>query len=106
MARNIVTRSSNYNEWYLDVIKAAQMADYSPVKGCMVIRPTGYAVWEAMQRDLDRRFKETGHVNAYFPLFIPKSYLAKEASHVEGFAKECVMSARISKRQCSLVGDC
>ncbi|MBS2036926.1 proline--tRNA ligase [bacterium] len=88
MARNIVTRSSNYNEWYLDVIKAAQMADYSPVKGCMVIRPTGYAVWEAMQRDLDRRFKETGHVNAYFPLLIPMSFLQKEADHVEGFAME------------------
>ena len=88
MARNIVTRSANYNEWYLDVIKAAQMADYSPVKGCMVIRPTGYAVWEAMQRDLDRRFKETGHVNAYFPLLIPMSFLQKEADHVEGFAME------------------
>jgi len=88
MARNIVSRSSNYNEWYLDVIKAAQMADYSPVKGCMVIRPNGYAVWEAMQRDLDRRFKETGHVNAYFPLLIPMSFLQKEADHVEGFAME------------------
>lgn len=91
MARNINTRSNSYNEWYLDVIKAAQLADYSPVKGCMVIRPTGYALWEAIQRDLDRRFKETGHVNAYFPLLIPMSFLQKEADHVEGFAMECAV---------------
>jgi prolyl-tRNA synthetase len=91
MARNIQTRSSNYPEWYLDVIKAAQLADYSPVKGCMVIRPNGYALWEAIQRDLDRRFKETGHVNAYFPLLIPISFLQKEADHVEGFAMECAV---------------
>jgi prolyl-tRNA synthetase len=91
MARNINTRSNNYSEWYLDVIKAAQLADYSPVKGCMVIRPTGYALWEAIQRDLDRRFKETGHVNAYFPLLIPMSFLQKEADHVEGFAMECAV---------------
>jgi len=91
MARNITTRSSNYPEWYLDVIKAAQLADYSPVKGCMVIRPNGYALWEGIQRDLDRRFKETGHVNAYFPLLIPMSFLQKEADHVEGFAMECAV---------------
>jgi len=91
MARNINTRESNYPEWYLDVIKAAQLADYSPVKGCMVIRPNGYALWEAIQRDLDRRFKETGHVNAYFPLLIPISFLQKEADHVEGFAMECAV---------------
>jgi prolyl-tRNA synthetase len=74
MAKNIKPRSEDYAQWYLDVIKAAQLADYSPVKGCMVIRPEGYAVWEAIQRDLDRRFKETGHVNAYFPLLIPQSF--------------------------------
>ncbi len=89
MAKNIKPRSEDYNQWYGDVIKAAQLADYSPVKGCMVIRPEGYAIWEAIQRDLDRRFKETGHVNAYFPLLIPQSFLAREAQHVEGFAMEC-----------------
>jgi prolyl-tRNA synthetase len=91
MAKNIKTRAEDYAQWYLDVIKAAQLADYSPVKGCMVIRPEGYAVWEAIQRDLDRRFKETGHINAYFPLLIPQSFLAKEAEHVEGFAMECAV---------------
>ena len=91
MAKNIKPRAQDYAQWYLDVIKAAQLADYSPVKGCMVIRPEGFAVWEAIQRDLDRRFKETGHVNAYFPLLIPQSFLAKEAQHVEGFALECAV---------------
>jgi prolyl-tRNA synthetase len=91
MAKNIKPRSEDYAQWYLDVIKAAQLADYSPVKGCMVIRPEGYAIWEAIQRDLDRRFKETGHVNAYFPLLIPQSFLAREAQHVEGFAMECAV---------------
>jgi prolyl-tRNA synthetase len=91
MAKNITPRTKDYAQWYLDVIKAAQLADYSPVKGCMVIRPEGFAIWEAIQRDLDRRFKETGHVNAYFPLLIPQSFLAKEAQHVEGFAMECAL---------------
>ncbi len=91
MAKNIVPRSQDYPQWYLDVIKAAELADYSPVRGCMVIRPSGYALWEAIQRDLDRRFKETGHVNAYFPLLIPVSFLEKEAQHVEGFAMECAV---------------
>src|ERR1700677_1712886 len=91
MAKNIKTRSDDYAQWYLDVIKAAQLADHSPVKGCMSPRPAGYAIWEAMQRDLDRRFKETGHVNAYFPLLIPQSFLAKEAEDVEGFALECAV---------------
>jgi prolyl-tRNA synthetase len=91
MAKNIKTRAEDYSQWYLDVIKAAQLADYSPVKGCMVIRPEGFAFWEAIQRDLDRRFKETGHVNAYFPLLIPQSFLTKEAQHVEGFAMECAI---------------
>src|SRR5215469_15136373 len=99
MAKNIKARTEDYSQWYLDVIKAAQLADYAPVKGCMVIRPEGYALWEAIQRDLDRRFKDTGHVNAYFPLLIPTSFLAKEAAHVEGFAMECavVTNSRLQK---------
>lgn len=91
MARNIVARSKDYPQWYIDVIKAAELADYSPVKGCMVIRPNGYALWEAIQADLDTRFKALGHVNAYFPLLIPMSFLAKEAQHIEGFAMECAV---------------
>jgi prolyl-tRNA synthetase len=91
MAKNIKPRKDDYAQWYLDVIKAAQLADYSPVRGCMVIRPEGYAVWEAIQRELDARFKATGHVNAYFPLLIPQSFLTKEAQHVEGFAMECAI---------------
>jgi prolyl-tRNA synthetase len=91
MAKNIVARDKDYSQWYLDVISAAQLADYAPVRGCMVIRPTGYAIWEAMQKELDRRFKELGHVNAYFPLMIPESFLRKEAEHVEGFAPECAV---------------
>jgi prolyl-tRNA synthetase len=85
------TRSENYSEWYLQVIKAADLAEHSPARGCMVIKPWGYALWENIQKDLDARFKETGHRNAYFPLFIPLSYLEKEAEHVEGFAKECAV---------------
>ena len=91
MAKNIKKRSDDYAQWYLDVIKAAKLADHSPVRGCMVVRPEGFAIWEAIQRDLDRRFKATGHVNAYFPLLIPQSFLAKEAQHVEGFAMECAV---------------
>ncbi len=91
MAKNIKKRADDYAQWYLDVIKAAKLADYAPVRGCMVIRPEGYAIWEAIQRQLDRRFKATGHVNAYFPLLIPQSFLAKEAQHVEGFAMECAV---------------
>jgi prolyl-tRNA synthetase len=85
------TRDEDYPEWYQQVIKAADLAENSPVRGCMVIKPWGYAIWENIQRDLDRRFKETGHKNAYFPLFIPVSYLQKEAEHVDGFAKECAV---------------
>lgn len=85
------TRAENYPEWYQQVIKGADLAENSPVRGCMVIKPWGYAIWENMQRVLDRMFKETGHRNAYFPLFIPMSYLEKEAAHVEGFAKECAV---------------
>ena len=85
------TRAEDYPEWYQQVIKAADLAEVSPVRGCMVIKPWGYAVWENMQRVLDRMFKDTGHQNAYFPLFIPISFLEKEAEHVEGFAKECAV---------------
>ena len=91
MARNITPKEENYSQWYLDVIKAAELADYAPVRGCMVIRPTGYAIWESIQSKLDAEFKKTGHVNAYFPLLIPNSFLQKEAEHVEGFAPECAM---------------
>ena len=91
MAKLITPRSEDYARWYTDVVTQARMADYSPVKGCMVIRPHGYALWENMQRVLDGMFKATGHENAYFPLFIPKSFLAKEAEHVAGFAKECAI---------------
>lgn len=82
------TRAENYNEWYQQVVRASDMAELSGVRGCMVIKPNGYGIWELMQRDLDRRFKDTGHENCYFPLFIPLSYFQKEAEHVEGFAKE------------------
>ena len=91
MARNITPREQDYSQWYLDIIKVAQLADYAPVRGCMVVRPTGYAVWEDIQQKFDRAFKETGHVNAYFPLLIPSSFLQKEAEHVEGFAPECAV---------------
>lgn len=91
MSKLITPRAEDYSRWYTDVVTQSKMADYSPVKGCMVIRPHGYALWENMQRVLDRMFKETGHQNAYFPLFIPKSFLAMEAAHVEGFAKECAI---------------
>jgi len=91
MAKAIPSRSENYSEWYNELIKKADLAENSAVRGCMVIKPYGFSIWEKMQRALDDMFKETGHQNAYFPLFIPKSYLSKEASHVEGFAKECAV---------------
>src|SRR3954464_2462821 len=84
----ITPRSQDFSRWYLDVVRRAELADYSPVKGCMVIRPYGYAIWELIQKALDTRIKATGHVNAYFPLFIPESLLTKEAEHVEGFAPQ------------------
>src|SRR5881296_1877068 len=84
----ITKRAEDYSRWYTDVIAAAELADYAPVKGCMIIRPNGYAIWEKMQQALDRMFKDTGHQNAYFPMFIPESFLKKEAEHVEGFAPE------------------
>ncbi len=88
MAERITPRSENYSEWYINIVVEAQLADYSPVKGCMVIRPRGYAIWERIQETLDRMFKETGHRNAYFPLLIPESFIKKEAEHVEGFSPE------------------
>ncbi len=91
MAKEITSRAENYSDWYLDIVQKAGLADNSPVRGCMIIRPHGYAIWELMRDALDRAFKETGHVNAYFPLLIPKSFLSKEAQHVEGFAKECAV---------------
>ena len=91
MAFEIIKRSENYSEWYNNLVNNADLAEHSAVKGCMVIKPYGFAIWENMQKELDRMFKETGHSNAYFPLFIPKSYLSKEADHVEGFAKECAV---------------
>lgn len=91
MAKDLTTRSENYAEWYNQLVTKANLAENSPVRGCMVIKPYGYAIWEKMQQVLDGRFKDTGHVNAYFPLFIPKSFLSKEAAHVDGFAKECAV---------------
>ncbi len=91
MAKVLTSRSENYSQWYNDLVIKADLADNSAVRGCMVIKPYGYAIWEKMQSVLDKMFKETGHVNAYFPLFIPKSFFSKEASHVEGFAKECAV---------------
>ena len=84
----ITPQSQDFGRWYIDVVRRAELADYSPVKGCMVIRPYGYAIWELMQQALDKRFKATGHVNAYFPLFIPESLLMKETEHVQGFAPQ------------------
>ncbi|MDR0824460.1 MAG: proline--tRNA ligase, partial [Prevotella sp.] len=89
--KELTPRSQDYSQWYLDLVLKAELAENSAVRGCMVIKPYGYAIWEKMQRQLDDMFKETGHVNAYFPLFIPKSFLSKEADHVEGFAKECAV---------------
>ena len=91
MSKGLPKRSEDYSLWYNELVKRADLAENSPVRGCMVIKPYGYSIWEKMQAQLDKMFKETGHSNAYFPLFIPKSYLSKEASHVEGFAKECAV---------------
>src|SRR5213595_446267 len=91
MADKITKRSADYSQWYLDIVQRAGLAENSDVRGCMVIKPNGYAIWEKMQRALDRMFKDTGHVNAYFPLFIPKSFLAREEEMAEGFAKECAV---------------
>lgn len=91
MSKAITARAQDYSQWYNDLVLKGELADYSAVRGCMVIRPYGFTLWENMRDQLDKMFKETGHVNAYFPLFIPKSFLSKEAAHVEGFAKECAV---------------
>src|ERR1700758_2441345 len=89
--KGIISKEEDYSQWYNDLVIKADKAEYSPVKGCMIIKPYGYSIWEKMQAVLDKMFKDTGHSNAYFPLFIPKSFFSKEASHVEGFAKECAV---------------
>lgn len=91
MAKSLPKRSEDYSLWYNEIVKRADLAEHSAVRGCMVIKPYGYSIWEKMQGEIDRMFKETGHTNAYFPLFVPKSYMSKEADHVEGFAKECAV---------------
>lgn len=91
MAKSITPREKDYSQWYIDIVKNADLAENSAVRGCMVIKPYGYAIWEKMRDALDKMFKDTGHVNAYFPLFIPKSFFSREADHVEGFAKECAV---------------
>src|SRR5436190_11282668 len=91
MSKGITTRAEDYSKWYNDLVLKGGLADYTAVRGCMVIKPHGFALWENMRDQLDKMFKATGHVNAYFPLFIPKSFLSKEAAHVEGFAKECAV---------------
>lgn len=91
MGKGITSRSEDYSQWYNDLVIKADLAEYSAVRGCMVIKPYGYGIWERMQAILDKKFKDTGHSNAYFPLFIPKSFFSKEASHVEGFATECAV---------------
>src|SRR5580698_6701509 len=91
MAEKVTPRDKDYSQWYLDIVQHAGLAENSDVRGCMVIKPHGYAIWEKIQASLDRMFKDSGHVNAYFPLFIPKSFLAKEEEMAEGFAKECAV---------------
>ncbi len=91
MAKDFPTRSENYSQWYNDLVIKADLAENSAVRGCMVIKPYGYAIWEKIQSVLDQKFKDTGHSNVYFPIFIPKSFFSKEASHVQGFAKECAV---------------
>ena len=89
MSKGLPKKEDNFSAWYNELVKKADLAENSSVRGCMVIKPYGFSIWEKMQSKLDEMFKETGHKNAYFPLFIPKSYFSKEASHVDGFAKEC-----------------
>src|SRR3954462_16033302 len=91
MSKGLPKRSENYSEWYNELVKRADLAENSAVRGCMVIKPHGYAIWEKMQRALDNMFKSTGHVNAHFPLFIPKSFLEREEEMAAGFAKECAV---------------
>ena len=91
MSKKIISREENFSKWYNDIIINADLAENSGVRGCMVIKPYGFAIWEEMKKILDQMFKDSGHVNAYFPIFIPKSFFTKEASHVDGFAKECAV---------------
>src|SRR3546814_16542878 len=91
MSKGITSRKEDYSQWYNELVSKADLAEHSAVRGCMVIKPYGYAIWEKMQAALDKMFKDTGHSNAYFPLFIPKSFFTKEASHVEGFTTECAV---------------
>ncbi len=102
MSKVVTSRNDDYSQWYQDLVTKADLADHSAVRGCMVIKPHGYAIWEKMQQALDGMFKETGHVNAYFPLFIPKSFLSKEAKHVDGFAQECAI---VTHHRLKTVGD-
>jgi prolyl-tRNA synthetase len=91
MAKFLTNKEDNYSQWYNDLVIKADLAENSAVRGCMVIKPYGYAIWEKIQAELEKMFKATGHVNAYFPLFIPKSFFSREAAHVKGFAKECAV---------------
>jgi prolyl-tRNA synthetase len=102
MSKILTSRAQDYSQWYNDIVMKADLADHSAVRGCMVIKPSGYAVWEMMQQALDKMFKDTGHVNAYFPLFIPKSFLSKEAKHVAGFAQECAV---VTHHRLKTIGD-
>jgi len=99
MSKGLPKRSEDYSQWYNELVKKADLAENSPVRGCMVIKPYGFAIWEKIQATLDKMFKDTGHSNAYFPIFIPKSYLSKEADHVEGFAKECAVVTHYRLKQ-------
>lgn len=99
MAKEITSREENYSQWYTDIVLKAGLAEHSAVRGCMVIKPYGFAIWEKIQGQLDKMFKDSGHVNAYFPLFIPKSFLSREAAHVEGFAKECAVVTHYRLKQ-------
>ena len=104
MSKGVTPKSENYSRWYTDIIIKTELADYGPVKGTMVIRPYGFSVWDNIKEKFDEEFKKSGHVNAYFPLFIPKSFLSKEADHVEGFAKECAVVTH-SRLKSSGTGD-
>ena len=99
MSKGLPKMSEDYSLWYNELVKKADLAENSPVRGCMIIKPYGFAIWEKMQATLDKMFKDTGHSNAYFPIFIPKSYLSKEADHVEGFAKECAVVTHYRLKQ-------
>ena len=99
MGEQLTSRAENYSQWYNELVIKSGLAENSAVRGCMVIKPYGYTLWENMRDILDRMFKDSGHVNAYFPLFIPKSYLSREASHVEGFAKECAVVTHYRLKQ-------